>query len=316
MRFSPIPTSAPLSRLTANLLLLLTAAVWGAAFVSQSTAMERLSALWFIALRFVLSGIVVAPLAFREARQATTAFPARELPMLAGLMVVFVAGVVLQQQGIIRTTVSNAGFLTSLYVLATPFVALWLLREPLKLRDLIGAALALVGAYLMAGGATGLNAIGLGDLLVAASALAWGIQIVLMEIAVKRTGRPFYVVFAQYAVCATVAAGVALAIDPIDWDAIHATWPEVAYSGIVSGGVGYTLQAVAQRHTRSSDAAIIFAMEAPFAALFGAALLGERLGLVGWIGSALIFAAVLIVALWPAGRPPEAEVAEREGARG
>lgn len=286
-----------MSRTTANLLLLLTAAIWGAAFVAQSTAMTLLSPLWFVALRFILTAIVSAPLAFVEARQRPRPIGWGDLGVMAGLTASFVAGVIVQQQGILKTTVTNAGFLTSLYVLFTPFVALVMLGHRLASRDFLTAGLALVGAWLMSGGLSG---IGIGDAFIAASALFWAMQLVFMEKAVKQTGRPFFVVFAQYVFTAAIALAIALAVDPIDWAAIRATWPEVVYAGVFSGGVGYTLQAVAQKHTRSSDAAIIFAMEAPFAMLAGALLLGERIGFVGAIGAALIFVAVLIVSLMPA----------------
>jgi drug/metabolite transporter (DMT)-like permease len=115
----------------------------------------------------------------------------------------------------------------------------------------------------------------------------------------KYVNRPLLLVMVQYAAIVAGAGSWALAFDPISWSAIGAAWKEILYAGVISGGIGYTLQAMAQRHTHASDAAIIFSTEAPFAAVFGVWLLGDTLGPGQWAGSAAIFVAVILVQLWP-----------------
>lgn len=287
-----------MTRTTANLLILVAAAIWGAAFVPQQTAMRSLTPMWFMALRFALSLIVTAPLLIAEHKRAPQPLTRRGRGMIAAAATVFLVASLLQQFSLMTTSVTNAGFLTSLYILFTPFAAMALTHERPGGGVWPAAALGLVGAWLLAGGWGGATFV-VGDVLVTAGAVAWALQIVLIGMAMRHINRPLLLVASQYAAIAVFAGAWAIAFDPISWDQVTAATPEILYAGIVSGGIGYTLQALAQRHTHASDAAIIFSAEAPFAALFGMWLLGEHLTSAQWAGSAAIFAAVLMVQLWP-----------------
>ncbi|NLH79958.1 MAG: EamA family transporter, partial [Phyllobacteriaceae bacterium] len=192
------------------------------------------------------------------------------------------------------------GFLTSLYILFTPIAAMAIGRERPNPAVWPAAALGLIGAWLLSGGISGTFVIG--DGLVTLGAIGWALQIVLLGLATRRSDRPMTLVVIEGAMVVVVCGAWAALHEPISLSAIAAAGWELAYTGLVAGIVGYSLQAVAQRHTEASDAAIVFSTEAPFAALFGWLFLGEGLTAGQWAGSAAIFAAVLLVQLWPTRR--------------
>jgi drug/metabolite transporter (DMT)-like permease len=294
-----------MTRLTANLLLLATAAIWGGAFVPQQTAMRVLSPMWFLVLRFSLTLVVMLPFVWREARAAARPVPPRGRRAMALVAAAFLVGNVLQQVSLLTTSVANAGFLTSLYILFTPFAALALTHERPGVAVWPAAALGLVGAWLMSGGIGGSASIG--DLLVTLGAIAWALQIVFIGEAMRVMRRPLLLVAVQAATIVVFGGLWAVVNDPLSIAAIVTAAPEVAYAGLLSGGLAYSIQAIAQRHTTASDAAIVFASEAPFAALFGVVLLGDRLTLGQWAGMSVIFVAVLLVQLWPTGAAPSTD---------
>ncbi|MER2605122.1 MAG: DMT family transporter [Siculibacillus sp.] len=300
-----------MNRSTANLLLLLTAAIWGGAFVPQQTAMRVMTPMWFLTLRFALTLVVLAPLVWRERRLAREPLDGRALRLMIAVGTAFIAGNVTQQVSLLTTSVANAGFLTSLYILFTPFAALALTHERPGAAIWPAAALGLLGAWLMSGGLTGDFVIG--DVLVTIGAAAWALQIVFIGMAMRVSNRPMTLVAIQCAMMVVVCGAWAGVNDPISLAAIVAAAPEIAYTGLVSGFVAYSLQAIAQRHTEASDAAIVFSTEAPFAALFGMVLLAERPSPMQWAGSAVIFAAVLLVQLWPSRRDTASDASSSAG---
>lgn len=303
-----------MTRSRANLLLLLAGATWGAGFVAQATAMRDIGPFLFIALRFLVASMVVAPFAWRE-RAVLGAADRRavDTPTLARFALiglVLFAGMATQQVGLLSTSVTNSGFLTGLYVVFTPVLAVVLFRERLSAVVWPACVLALVGIWLLAGGRASGNAGDLpanlagsfvpGDLLTVGSAVFWALQVVLIARFAQASGRPLALSFVQFACTALLAAAVALVREPIDWQAIVRALPSVLYAGVFASGFAFTLQAVAQRHTTAAQAAIFLSSEAPFAALFAFVLLGERIGLIGLGGCALILAAMLLVELWSA----------------
>jgi drug/metabolite transporter (DMT)-like permease len=280
------------SRPVANLVLLLAAAIWGATFVAQTTAMESIGPLWFIALRFALAALVLLPFALREGgwgdRQSWRHGGAVGLALFLGA--------VLQQIGLLTTTVTNAGFLTSLYVLATPVLGRLFFGERVHPAIWPGAVLALLGTLLLGGG---VGRLGWGDGLITLGAVVWAMQILLIGRGTRATGRPLLVCTVQFVVTALFGLCAAAWFEPITLTAVRGAAPELLYAGGLSGALAFGLQAVGQRHTPNADAAITLSAEAPLAALFGIVLLGERLGPVAAFGCALIFAAILLVQLAP-----------------
>jgi drug/metabolite transporter (DMT)-like permease len=291
------------TRLRADLLLLLAALIWGTAFVAQKIGNGAIGPFHFVAGRFVLSAVLLAPFAWREAGSAGPM--TRGNRMLAiGIGAVLFGGATAQQIGLMTTTVSNAGFITSLYIAFVPFVAWLILRTAVRPLVLAAVVVSLGGAWLLADNGQTANGeaarLSGGDLLVAVSAVLYAFHIVLVSIFLKRTHRPYFLSFTQYSVTAAIAAAVGLAIEPFDWQAAQGALPTVLYAGVLSGGVGYTLQIVAQRYTPATEAALIMSLESVFAAVAGAVLLDERLTLPALAGCGLILMGVVMVEVIPA----------------
>ena len=163
------------------------------------------------------------------------------------------------------------------------------------------ALMSLAGIGLLSGGAlTGLTA---GDWWTILCAVLWACHVQVLGRVVS-TARPLQLACAQFFVCGVIGIALALMIEPVAWSMIGASAVEILFAGVVSGSVAFTLQAVAQRYTTAPQAAIFMSSEALFAALFGALLLGERIGAAGLAGCAMIFVAMLSVELVPMMRAP------------
>lgn len=291
---------AGLSRLQSGGLLLLAALIWGSAFVGQAVAMAGVGPLTFTAVRFVLGALVVLPLAWRERAVLRTeghVFSQTDAGWVATLGLLLCVGVVMQQIGLQSTTVTNAGFLTALYVPLVPLLAWGLLRQ-LPHWSVWPAALGcLAGTWLLTG--SSLQQLSRGDLWVLASTLPWALHVLLVGRIANRLQGAYMVACGQFAVCALLSGIIGLLSEPISLQGLHSAAGAIAYTGFISVGVGYTLQVVGQRHAHPADAAIILSSETVFAALFGALFMGDRLGATGLAGAALILACILAVQIQP-----------------
>jgi len=288
-------------RLHANFLLLLAALIWGVTFSIQQMAMEHIGPVLFTGLRFFMGALVVLPFAWMELRRKRDregwTFDRGAFPWVLLTGTVLFLGALLQQFGIATTTVANAGFLTALYVPLTPILALVVLRQLPHPAIWPAAAACVGGAYLMAGGA--LDDMHSGDLWVIAGALFWATHILLVGAMSARVGAPFVISFIQFSVCGVLGTLWGGATETLSLDGLIAAAPMLAFSGLVSVGVGFTLQVVAQRHTPAADASVILSAETVFAALAGGVILGERLGALEFVGGGLILCGVLAVELLP-----------------
>ena len=293
-----------MTRTRANALLLLAGATWGMGFIAQSTAMDAIGPYLFIALRFVVASLAVLPLALREMRRAPAPLRARDHATHALVGAVFFAGMAFQQVGLLTTSVTNSGFLTGLYVLFTPLLGIALFREWPHPVVWPAALVALVAIFLLGGGS--LSTLVIGDVYTIVCAVFWAAQIVLIGRFVRAGGRPLALALTQFAVCAGLAALVAVAREPIAWEAIRAAGPAILYAGLVASAFAFTVQIVAQAHTTAPQAAIMLSSESLFAALFAALFLDERLAAIGLVGCALLFVAMLAVELVPLLRPARA----------
>ena len=286
-----------MSRVQANLLLLIAGAIWGAGFIAQSTAMETLGPLWFIGLRFAVATLVAVPFALFETSRATGSL---KRPHLGGFIIIglaLFAAASTQQIGLLTTTVTNSGFLTGLYVVFTPVLTVIFLRRKPHWIIWPAAAMATFGIFLLSGGH--LAALSTGDMLTIACAVLWSVQMIFVGIYAGRSGRPMALSLAQFAVCAVLGCAAGALFEPISLDAISGALPEILYAGFFSSGIAFICQNVAQRYTSAPQAAIFLSSEALFAALFGVLLLGETISPVGYIGCAVIFVAMLAVELVP-----------------
>lgn len=246
----------------------------------------------FTGVRFILSLIVVFPFVMMEWKRS----PKLDLKTGMGMLPVcaaFVGGVFIQQIGLLETSVTNAGFITGLYVFFTPFLAWILFRHMPNIMIWPACALTLAGLWFINGGS--LAALTRGDLLILVCAVLFAAHVALTGWFLSKTTRPLLLVFMQYICCVIVGLGGSFAYETLTIDSIHAALIPVLYGGLISGGIAYTLQAVAQQYTPPSDAAIIMSAEALFAALGGVLLLGEFFTGAKIAGCALIFLAILTV---------------------
>lgn len=290
-----------MSRSSANVLLLLAGAMWGMGFVAQATAMQDIGPFLFVALRFTVASLFVAPFAWlesrREQRRDSPPLSPLELRRFALIGLVLFAGMGTQQVGLLTTSVTHSGFLTGLYVVFTPLVAVALYRDWPHRVIWPASALALIGIALLSG--VGHGGALAGDLLTVCSAVFWALQVVLIGRFVRSSGRPLVLSLVQFAVTALLAGLVALITEPFVLTDVRAALPSVLYAGIFASGIAFTLQVIGQRYTTAPQAAIFLSSEAPFAALFGYLLMGEQIAQIGLIGCALILCAMLLVELYP-----------------
>lgn len=294
------PDADGLSRLQAGALLLLVALIWGSAFVGQSVGMAGVGPLTFTGVRFMLGAMVVLPLAWREhARlRATGRPPGRaEIAGVGALGALLFAGVTMQQVGLLSTTVTNAGFLAALYVPLVPMIA-WTLRHRAPGGPVwLGAVGCSAGTWLMTGAAAA--PLSRGDLWIIASSVPWALHVLTVGRIADRLHGPFRVACGQFIVCAALSLALGLAVEPVSAEGLREASGALLYCGIVSVGVGFTLQVIGQRRAHPADAAVILSSETVFAAMFGAWFMGDRLDGAGLCGAALILASILAVQLRP-----------------
>ncbi|MET0747270.1 MAG: DMT family transporter [Rhizobium sp.] len=286
-----------MTRVQANLLLLLAAAIWGGGFVAQSTAMHAIGPYWFIGLRFAVATVVILPFAWMEDRRAAAAISPRHWRAFILIGLALFGGAATQQIGLLTTTVTNSSFITGLYVVFVPLIAVGVLRRPPHWIIWPAALMALAGIFLLSGGA--LSRLTVGDMLTVVCAVFWAIQITLAGTAVTESGRPLTLSAVQFAVTALVGIAIASVVEPISLDAIRAALGEILYVGVFSSGLAFALQVIGQRYTTSSQAAIFLSSEALFGAALGALMLGETISPIGYLGCALMFSAMMIVEIVP-----------------
>lgn len=291
-----------MSRPFAVLCLLLCTMLWGFAFIAQKTAMQTMGPLTFSALRYMLGTLLLAPFAFaeyqRQCRKSALRLSRRLWGQIAVLSVAFFFGTWLQQAALLTTTVTNGGFLTSLYVIFTPIVVYFTGRVPPHPIIYLGAPLALLGIYLLTG--ADLHRFTEGDRMLVLCAACWAVQVALLGKLVQETRLPLALSTLTFVFAALLSSLGALVLENPDLEGIGGGWIELLYAGVLSTAVAFSLQAIGQRYVPPANAAIILSTESLFAALGGAVLLGERLSLVSYIGAALIFLAILVVEVIPA----------------
>ncbi len=288
----------PSQALRADLLMLITAMIWGSAFVAQRLGMDSIGPFLYTGLRFALACLVLLPLlALLQRRSRRPAAPLDRSLLLGGVVMglALSLGINLQQVGLLFTTVTNSGFITGLYVIVVPILGL-LIGQRSGLGIWLGACLAVVGMFLLSVG-EGFT-VASGDWLQLAGAVVWGVHVLLVGFFASRHD-PLRLALIQFATCAVISLLLALIFETATLDGILAAGPAILYGGLFGVAVGFTLQVVAQQHAIASHAAIILSLEAVFAAIAGALLLGEVLALRGYLGCALMFAGMLLAQLWP-----------------
>ncbi|MES2597834.1 MAG: DMT family transporter [Verrucomicrobiota bacterium] len=296
-----------MTRARANLLLLSCALVWGLAFLFQKAATGHIGPFLFIASRSVLASLALWPLAWREKRTAKTLGSASgtrqglmRLAIISG--VVFCAAAALQQTGLTTTTVTNSSFLTALYVVITPFLTWLIMRQKPGPVVWLAVVLSFIGTWLLGGGS--LSAFSIGDVYMTIGAVLWALHVVLVALAAQHDRAATFTAI-QFVTVATLTGIMAWCFEPLSWTALRAAAPAILYVGLLSSAITFTVLAIALRHTRPAEAAVILSTESIFAAVAAYFWLGERLPSIGWVGAGIIFMATLVVNL-PSRRRPSA----------
>jgi len=270
----------------ALLVLLVVTAVWGVTFVQVKDAVAVYPLFAFLALRFAIaSGTLALPGA---ARLRTLGRTGAGAGVLAGALLG--AGYALQTAGLERTTVSSTGFITGMYVVLTPLLALAAFRTGAGRGVWLGVLLATAGLALLAGVHRGSL---LGDLLVLAGAAVYSLQIVLME-----RYAPRYDAIAFTLVEMLTAFGgllvVALALRDLPFPHGWTVWGALLVTGVFASALAFLAQTWAQRRTTATRTALAFSMEPVWAAFFGFTLAGDRLGTTAWLGCVAIMAGIVV----------------------
>ena len=270
----------------ALLALIAVTAVWGVTFVQVKDAVALYPLFAFLALRFAIASATLAVPGTRRVRSLGR----KGVGAGALLGLLLGAGYALQTAGLERTTVSSTGFVTGMYVVLTPLIALLLLRTAVGAAGWAGVALATVGLALLAGVQGG--SVG-GNLLVLAGAAVYSIQIVLMERFAPRYDAVAFTFVEMVAACLGLLV-VALARNELEVPHGWTVWGALLVTGVFASALAFLVQTWAQRRTSATHTALAFAMEPVFAAIFGVALAGDRLGAAGWAGCALIMAGIVV----------------------
>ena len=325
--------------LGADVLLLLTAAIWGFGFVAQRSGMQYVGPFAFNGIRFLLGSLSLLPLIAYRSRngQRTSKAEFHELKPAAGsdskktlLFSSFLAGsclfvaVSFQQLGMMITTAGNGGFITGLYVIFTPIFGIFLGRKTGK-ATWFGAILTFTGLYFLST-AGSIGDINPGDILVAISAVFWAFHVLIIDRLVQKVD-PIALSAGQFTFTGLYALAAAFLLEPplstlletmgsissglFSWKSLPALISgltsgdvplslvssaviPILYGGIISAGIGYTLQVVAQQYAPPAHATIILCLEGCFAALGGIIILHEPVGIRTIIGFSFMLAGMLI----------------------
>lgn len=270
--------------------------IWGSAFAAQRVAAMHMGTYLFNGVRFLLGALVLLPLALRRPPanpfgRHTPQESSNTLPgmLLAGLLLF--GGTSLQQLGLEYTTAGNAGFITGLYVVLVPLILAVGWRRPPRPLVWVASCMAAIGLFLLSTG--GSFSLAIGDALVLAGAFLWAFHVLLIGWLAQRA-HILRLAVVQYAVCGALSLAVSLLLETNHFAGLSSAWWTVIYTGVLSIGLGYTLQAVGQRVAPPADAAILLSLEAVFAALAGWLILNERLSAVQLLGCGLMLGGMLL----------------------
>ena len=295
------------NKLKGNLILLLTAFIWGMSFIAQSVGVEEISSFSFIGIRSTLGGIVLLPVIFfldRSKKKKGIAVQKADKTLISGGIlcgVLLCAATVLQTEGMIYTSPGKSGFLTALYMVIVPILGLFMGKRP-RLVILVSVLIALSGLYLMC--MDGSFAINFGDILTIICAVIFAFHILVIDrISPKVDGVKLACL--QFFVCGIIAlVGMVLLGETPSLSQVGSLWASLGYSGVLSCGVAYTLQIVGQKYTDPTSASILMSLESVFATLStvilvacGWELTGGALSARELWGCVLMFAAILLVQL-------------------
>ena len=294
-------------RILANGLLLLTAFIWGVAFVAQRVGMEYIGPFTFNGARFFLATLVLIPVTFfmegkkkqnRPAETKSVCTPEeqkkqKKLLLLGGICcgTFLFCGATFQQVGLVFTTASKSAFITALYIVLVPVFSLLLKHKP-SIQCWIGVVFGAIGLYLLC--ITESFQIARGDFIVLVGAFFWTGHVLTVDHFVTRGVSAVKLSLAQFAFCTLLSFCCMFLFEKPAWSAICSCAVLLLYTGVLSAGVGFTLQVIGQKYTNPTVASLLMSMESVFGALSGVILLHEILSLKELCGCAFMFAAIII----------------------
>jgi len=260
--------------------------IWGITFVQVQNAIALYPLFAFLAVRFTISTAVLAPFAYGSLRR----LPTSGYVVGVGVGGLLGAAYALQTAGLDRTTVASTGFITGLYVVFTPLLALAFFGTVVPRALWLGIALAVVGLLLLNGVPGGST---LGNVLVLGNAVFQALQITAMERYAPRYD-PRALTFLQMGTSAVAFVVIALALGDLQAPHGRTVWSALIVTGVFAGALGYLIATWVQAKTTAARAALVFTLEAPFAALAGVLLADEVLGWAGWLGCGVMMAGILV----------------------
>jgi len=284
-------------RRAAELALVGIAAVWGLTFVMVQDAIELLPTMAFLAYRFLPAALLVA-LVFWGALRRLPASGWRAGVVMGAFLT---AGYTLQTLGLEETTASNTGFITGLFVVFTPLMGALFLGDRVTWFAWVAAGVSAFGLYLLSGAGGELELRGDGLVLLASLSFAAHILATARAVGTYDVGALLAV---QLGVCGMVCLLVAAVAGQLEAPEGRTVWSALVVTSLVASALGFFVQTFAQQHAPPARTALILASEPAFAGLFGWLLADDRLSLTGWLGAALIMAAIVAIEVVPRLRPP------------
>lgn len=286
--------------LKGNLILLLTAMVWGMGFVAQKAG-AALGPFTYNGLRMTLAGLFLLPvIAVIQKRQKKVGMKLTTSTIKASIKggiccgVVLCFGANLQQFGIyFRTDASKAGFITALYILIVPILCVFLKKKVQPIAWL-AVTLGIIGFYCltMAGKGTGIH-LAAGDFFVLLCAFVFALHIIAVDHFIKLCDG-LILASTQFLVTGVISLLLMWAFETPEIGMVTKLWLPIVYGGLFSCGIGYTLQVIGQQYANPTTGSMIMSLESVFSVIFGVLLLGERMTLIEFVGCAIIFVAVML----------------------
>ncbi|PID82484.1 MAG: EamA family transporter [Clostridiales bacterium] len=275
-----------------SFLLLIASFIWGTAFVAQSVAMDHLGPFTFGGVRYLLSFFTVLPIAIYTSKKRSEIKITKRSAIGGTLCGVFLfAGATFQQFGILYSTVSKAGFITTLYIVIVPIISAFVFKNKVAKKTVIAVIIAVVGFYLLT--MSSQFVISLGDVLLFIGSIFWALQIITIDRVVRHED-PLVLLIIEFSVTSILSFVFALLFESITISSIVNAIGPILYAGILSGGIAFSFQMFGQRTTEPVIASLIMSLESVFASLGGVILLSEVLSTKEIIGCILIFVAIIL----------------------
>lgn len=280
------------NKLKGSLSIILATIIWGSTFVAQSVGGDHVGPFTFLSIRCFLAVAMLLVVLYLRNRKDFVKIVTDPRLWKSGIPcgIALFAATALQQIGLIYTTAGKGGFITTMYILIVPIFGMFLKQKPPKTVG-ISVVIAAVGLYLISG--AGFTAINIGDVLMLLCAVAFAVQILIMD-RVAGELNSMALNMSQALVCAVVGGVCALIFDTTTWQGILNCWFPIFWAGIMSMGIAYTLQIVGQKSIEPTTASLLMSFESVFAAISGWLLLNESFTLTEGIGCILVFSAIML----------------------